>query len=110
MDEADDEIKFTVSQTTRASVKDIKAIMEEWAAVLDMLYHHLGDTIIPALPDNKDLKDTTEEAYYEITSMPIELFYVKKICDKLGVPTEEYIQYRDLVLRMEEQSKPRRRG
>ena len=106
----DDVVKFTVSQTTREKIKEVKTIMEEWASVLDMMYHHFEEVIKPALPENKVFVEATKDAYYEITSMPIEFYYVVRICSKLGVPIEDYVQYRDLVLRVEGSSKPKRRG
>jgi len=106
----DDEVKFTVSRGTREKIKEVKSIMEEWASVLDMLYHHFENTIKPELPENKVFIDATEEAYYEMVSMPVEFHYVTRICVKLGVSVEDYVNYRDLVLRVEGTSKPKRRG
>lgn len=106
----DDKIKFTVSQDMRGHVKAIEKIMEEWAAVLDMLYHHFEDTIRPGLPDNEAFVNASKEAYYDITSLPIEFHYVSRICDKLGITTEEYLQYQELIIDRDKQSKKVKRS
>ena len=106
----DDKIVFTVSQATREKIKGVQTIMEEWASVLDMMYHHFEDVIKPELPENKVFVDATEEAYYEMVSMPIEFEYVTRICKKLGVSVDDYVKYRDLVLRVDDHSKGKRRG
>ena len=110
MPDDDDRIIFTVSRTMRDNVKEIKSIMEEWAAVLDMLYHHFEGTITPQLPDNEAFVKASKEAYYDITSLPIEFHYVNRICNKLGVTIEAYLQYQELIIDRDKQSKARRKG
>lgn len=105
----DDKVMFTVSRKMRDNVKEIKSIMEEWASVLDMLYHHFEDTIVPGLPDNEAFVSASKEAYYDITSLPIEFHYVNRICVKLGVTTEQYLQYQELIIDRDKQSKAKRR-
>jgi len=106
----DDTIKFTISQTMRGNIKEVKTSMEEWAAVLDTFYHHFEETIKSKLPENEKFIESVKDVYYDVTLIPIELSYVKRICDILGISFEEYTRYRDLLLRMDEIPKPRRKG
>jgi hypothetical protein len=94
----------------RANIKAIKGIMEEWAAVLDIAYHHFEDTIKPGLPANEPFVNATKLSYYEIVSNPIEVYFVKKICETLKISFEEYLQYRNLLMHLDEHSKGKRKG
>jgi hypothetical protein len=106
----DDKVDFKFSQDTRKRIKEIKEVMEEWAKVLDELYHHRDDVVLTGLPDNKTLREVSREVYVEMTSVPVETFYIKKICASLDISFEEYLQYRNLIVAMESQSKPRKKA
>lgn len=106
----DDKVKFVVPQDMRGNIKEIKGIMEEWAAVLDIFYHHFEDTIKPGLPENRPFVEATKLSYYEIVSNPVEVHFVKRICDVLKISFEDYLHYRDLLMRLDEHSKGKRKA
>lgn len=104
----DDTVDLKITNDMRGILNKIEEALSEYASVLDKVHHHIEDKVMPELPDQKIHRKAVQLALVEISANPLELHYVKRICDILGIDIEEYLQYRDLLVRMDEIPKGKR--